>query len=70
MLFRSYVVFAKMLSIRRPEKYADGVGSGWSDAFMLWANQVRATADIFARDDARFSRSRFYAACGVQEGEL
>lgn len=67
---KDYVVFAKMLSVRRPAKFVETASDGWSPEFRQWTEHVQNTADVFARDNARFSRSRFYAACGVQEGEL
>lgn len=67
---KNYVAFAKMLALHRPAQFEGGVGSGWSDAFVLWIATVRDTADIFAWDNRQFSRERFYAACGVQEGNM
>jgi hypothetical protein len=31
-----------------------------------WTADVRAIADVFAADNGRFDRSRFYAACGLE----
>ena len=67
---KNYEAFAKMLALHRPVKFEDGVGGGLSNAFVFWIMTVRDTANIFAWDNPQFSRARFYAACGVQEGEL
>ncbi len=67
---KDYVTFAKMLASNRPEKFAGDIGDGWAPEFFQWRNIVEETADVFARDNARFSRTRFYTACGVQDGEL
>lgn len=33
----------------------------------LWESVVIKTADIFQEDNPRFSRERFYEACGLEE---
>jgi hypothetical protein len=69
---KDYIAFASFLSALRPAKFLDGQSElgPWSDAFVLWINQVRTTADHFAHDNPRFLRAKFYAACGVLKGEL
>jgi hypothetical protein len=75
---KDYIAFAKMLASKRPEKFAGDFKQtpgrpcvyAWTSEFFQWRNTVEETADLFARDNARFSRSRFYAACGLREDEL
>jgi hypothetical protein len=42
-----------------------------SDGMLVqWNEDVRVIADVFAADNPRFDRARFYRACGVTgEGE-
>jgi hypothetical protein len=51
---KDYQAFAKMFSDVGPE-----YGSN------AWEELVERAADIFARDNSRFDRDRFRAACGV-----
>lgn len=70
---KDYIAFAKMLASNRPEKFAGDFRPcvyAWTPEFFQWRNTVEETAELFARDNARFSRERFYAACGVKDGEL
>lgn len=59
---KDYEAFAaeyRILLINLPAD-ADGIAS---HTMML---VIGRTADIFARDNPRFNRPRFYTACGIQ----
>jgi hypothetical protein len=55
--------------IRDEVERAERCGNGRVEQLQLEAvaRVARGLADLFKRDNARFDRQRFYAACGLDE---
>jgi len=63
MIRRDYVKFAEMLEHKR-RAYEDDI-----EASRALYNTMTAIADIFAHDNKRFNRERFYRACEPKGGK-
>lgn len=64
---KNYETFARMLAGELALAKRKGtLKLGVVDAQMRIENVIRATADIFAKDNERFDRERFYTACGME----
>ena len=59
---RHYIVIAEVLR--------EAVSTGQSSLFPEFANTVDTLSHLFARDNPRFSRDRFFDACGIPQSPL
>jgi len=57
---RHYEAIAETLQEVNPDRF---VSTRIPERRVEFANTVRALADLFARDNGRFNRNRFIAAC-------
>ena len=48
-------------------KYAPVAAAGKTPSYLLWRQIVHGVADVFAEDNPRFNRAKFYEACGMEE---
>jgi len=56
---KDYRAIAAALRTNRVEPIA-----GWENVHLQWRGDVLTIADVLAKDNPRFDRERFYAACG------
>jgi len=59
---KDYIKFARTLRGIKPQKTSDIKEYGAKLA--QWERMIRSIADIFGEDNERFSREKFYKACG------
>lgn len=60
---KQYQAMAEALKSER--QYIDSTDGTRSPRLSQWSRDVQAVADVFASDNGRFDRQRFYAACGL-----
>jgi hypothetical protein len=60
---KHYVAMAESLRFARPPRGEESPAP--SPAVAQWQADVRAVADVFAADNGRFQRERFYRAAGL-----
>jgi hypothetical protein len=51
-------------ALRSERQHIDATDGTHSKRLSQWSRDVAAVADVFAADNGRFQRERFYRACG------
>jgi hypothetical protein len=62
---KHYRAMAEALRFER--RYIEAMTGDASARVAQWSRDVRAIADVFAADNGRFDRDRFYRACGQEQ---
>jgi hypothetical protein len=61
---KDYIKFAAVLADQKPDA-ADLQSDAYQAQRDQWMQTTEAIADIFASENGRFDRERFYRACGL-----